>query len=374
MSNMTTSSQNSIQNPEAVGEEYPFTEREWKRLNEIDAQERRGTVKLGLILVLLSVIAAIMVFLVYLVVFRSHDYDLVQTYNRNHAVLGIPDTSVREDTAAAFASDLCVTDRDINLAAVSLQDYSAGLFDLDSADIIYAKDLFTTRSPASLTKIMTALVAIRYGNMDDIVTVTDTALNIEYGSSVCDIKVGDRVSMKQLVYGMMIASGNDAAMMIAEHVGGSVDYFVEMMNREALEIGATRTHFVNPHGLTDSNHYTCAYDIYLMFREAMKYDMFMDIISRSNFYAEYTNADGNAAAVTWETTNHYFTGEADVPDNVLVYGGKTGTTDDAGACLALLTKDLYGNPFLAVILHSPDKDLLYDEMNHLLSLVPSEAA
>ncbi len=353
---------------------YPFTEREWKRLNEIDANERRGTVRLGLVLVLLTLIAAIMVFLVYLVVFRSHDYDLVQTYDRNHTVLGIPDTSVREDTASSFASDLCVTDRDINLAAVSLQAYSAGLFDLDNAGIIYAKDLFTTRSPASLTKIMTALVAIRYGNMDDIVTVTETALNIEYGSSVCDIKVGDRISMKQLVYGMMIASGNDAAMMIAEHVGGSVDYFVDMMNQEALKIGATRTHFVNPHGLTDSNHYTCAYDIYLMFREAMKYDMFMDIISRSNFYAEYTNAEGSAAAVTWESTNHYFTGEAEAPDNVLIYGGKTGTTEDAGACLVLLTKDLYGDPYLAVILHSPDKDLLYDEMNHLLSIVPSEAA
>ena len=102
--------------------------------------------------------------------------------------------------------------------------------------------------------------------------------------------------------------------------------------------------------------------------------MFMDIISRSNFYAEYTNAEGSAAAVTWESTNHYFTGEAEAPDNVLIYGGKTGTTEDAGACLVLLTKDLYGDPYLAVILHSPDKDLLYDEMNHLLSIVPSEAA
>ena len=84
-----------------------------------------------------------------------------------------------------------------------------------------------------MTKVMTALVALKYGNLDDIVTVTETALDIEYGSSVCDIKVGDQLSLRQLLYGLMIASGNDAAMMIAEHVAGSVEAFVDLMNQEA---------------------------------------------------------------------------------------------------------------------------------------------
>ncbi len=219
---------------------------------------------------------------------------------------------------------------------------------------------------------MTALAAMKYGNMDDVVEVTDTALDIEYGSSVCDIKVGDRLTLKQLVYGMMIASGNDAAMMIAEHVGGSVDSFVQMMNDEAKSLGATRTHFMNPHGLTEEGHYTCAYDMYLIFNEAMKYDMFMDIINRKNYYCEYTKADGSAVAVTWESTDYYLTGEdgVETPDNVIVYGGKTGTTDDAGACLALLSKDFYGNPYFSIIMHASDHDALYDEMTTLLSLVP----
>ena len=131
------------------------------------------------------------------------------------------------------------------------------------------------------------------------------------------------------------------------------------------------THFVNPHGLTAEDHYTSAYDIYLIFQEAMKYDLFQDIIGRKNYYAEYTRADGTAAAMTWESTNHYFTNEAEAPDDVIVCGGKTGTTDDAGACLALLSKDRYGNPYLSIILHSDSKDTLYAEMNQLLSMIPA---
>ena len=129
--------------------------------------------------------------------------------------------------------------------------------------------------------------------------------------------------------------------MIAENVGESVSAFVDEMNKEAQMIGATNTHFMNPSGLHDGNHYTTAYDMYLIFNEAMKYDMFMDMIARSNYYAEYTRGDGSAVAVTWESTDHYLTGEAGAPGNVIIYGGKTGTTDDAGACLTLLSKDLY---------------------------------
>ena len=347
-----------------------MTEREWKRLNEKDRKARNYSMRLLAVLALLFALCIALGILVFQLLIKSHDYTLVDAYNRNHSVLGVPQNIEKRGRAEGFAADLCVTDMDIDPQAVPISAYSAGLFDLDSKKILLARDMFSTRSPASLTKIMTTYVALKYGNLDDMVTVTRTALDIEYGSSVCDIKVGDRLSLKQLLYGLMIASGNDAAMMIAEHVGGSVDHFVEMMNEEAHALGATRTHFANPHGLTSSEHYTCVYDLYLMFRAAMNYDIFMDIINRSNYYAEYTREDGSAVAVTWESTNHYFTGEASLPDNVVVYGGKTGTTEDAGACLALLCKDFYGNPYLGIILHSEDKDILYSEMTQLLSLVP----
>ena len=348
---------------------YGYTVREWERLSERDAEQRRTTRKLAAVLALMAVIVLALLYGVYYFGIRSHDYSLRVPFDKDNVVFGIPGDIAVTDTAPGFASDLCVTDRDIGGGLISLDAYSAGLYDLTGTEILYSRDAFTKRSPASLTKIMTALVTLKYGNLDDIVTVTDTAKDIEFGSSVCDIKTGDQLTLRQLLYGMMIASGNDASMMIAEHVGGSVAQFVRMMNDEARSLGATRTQFTNPHGVTDSEHYTCVYDLYLIFHEAMKYDIFLDVISRINYYAEYRNAQGNAVAVTWESTNHYFTGEASLPDNVIVFGGKTGTTDDAGACLALLAKDLYGNPYLALILHANDKDQLYVEMNRLLSLI-----
>lgn len=348
-----------------------YTAREWARIQQKEAQEKKRQRTLLLATLILFVITALMVFLVYYFVTRSHDYDLSFPYDRTDPVLSSSGSLFDGNTADSFAADLCVADGDTNSAALTLNAYSAGLFNVNEEETVYAKDVFTQRSPASITKIMTALVTLKYGNLDDLVTVTATARNIEVGSSVCDIKEGDVLSLRQLLYGLMVASGNDAAMMIAEHVGGTVEQFVDLMNQEAAELGATNTHFANPHGLTDPNHYTSVYDIYLMYNEALKYDVFQDAISRKNYYAEYTRGDGSPVAVTWESTNHYFTNEADAPDGVVVCGGKTGTTEDAGACLSLLAKDRYGNPYLAIILHSDSKESLYPEMNGVLSLIDS---
>ncbi|MCD8338129.1 MAG: serine hydrolase [Lachnospiraceae bacterium] len=348
-----------------------YTEREWTRLLEQEKQEKKKNRRLALVLAILLFVTAGMGFLVYYLVFRSHDYTLSYSYEITDTVFGVGTILDDPDAEDGFASDLCVATGDVNRSALSLDSYSAALFDINGQEVLYAKDIFTERSPASITKLMTALVTLKYGNLDDQVTVTSTILNIEEGSSVCDLKVGDVLSLKQMLYGMMIASGNDAAMMIAEHVAGSVDAFVELMNEEAEAIGATNTHFTNPHGLTDSEHYTSVYDIYLIFNAAMQYDTFLDIINRDNYYAEYTDADGNAVAVTWDSTNQYFTGSATAPDGVIIYGGKTGTTNDAGYCLSLMAKDLYGNPYIAVILHADSKDSLYSEMNSMLALISS---
>lgn len=348
-----------------------YTEREWARIQQRELQEKKKQRKLVLVLLGLLAATALLAFMVYYFVLRSHDYTLFLPYDKANTIVGAGSTLTAANSAEGFAEELCVANGEVNSQLLTLNAYSAGLFDVNDKETVFAKDVFTRRSPASITKIMTALVTLKYGNLDDLVTVTATAKDIEYGSSVCDIKEGDVLTLRQLLYGMMVASGNDAAMMIAEHVGGSVSNFIAMMNQEAQDIGATNTHFTNPHGLTDSEHYTTVYDIYLMFNEAMKFDIFQDIISRKNFYAEYSHYDGSPVAVTWESTNHYFTNEADAPDDVVVYGGKTGTTEDAGACLALLAKDLYGNPYFSIILHSESKDSLYPEMNQLLSLIES---
>lgn len=344
-----------------------YTSREWARINALDKQEQRQNRRLMMLLSLVVVIAVFMGYMVWYTLLRSHDYQLVLPYTQSALV---PGASSSAAMAKGFSSDVAVPEAgNIDADSVFLSAQSAGLFDQTGKSTVYGKDLFTLRSEASLTKIMTALVALEHADLDQMVTVTDTALDIEYGSSVCEIRPGDILSMRQLLYGMMIASGNDAAMMIAEIVGGSVDNFVSMMNERAKSIGAMRTTFENPSGLTSANHKTCIYDLYLIFNEALKYDIFQDIISRKNYYAEYRDGEGNVKSVTWESTNHYFTGEAALPDDVIVYGGKTGTTDDAGACLCLLTKNLYGDPYVAIILHAQDKDLLYQDMNQLLGLM-----
>ena len=349
-----------------------YTQREWNRIRAREKAQARATRNLVFAALLMLAVAAALFYGVWYFVFRSHDTGLRMQYDMESAVFGIHSGGDMMVKATPFADGLCVTETDVDADAIFISAAEAALFNLTTQEVTYAKNIFEQRSPASLTKIMTALVALRYGHMDDMVTVDDAAFDIEEASSVCELHRGDRLTLKQLMYGMLIASGNDAAQMIAEHVGGgSISNFGEMMNQTALELGATHTHFVNAHGLTASDHYTCAYDVYLMLNAAMKYDLFMDIIQRQNYYAEYTDADGDAYAMTWETTDHYLTGEASKPTNVVIYGGKTGTTEDAGACLALISKDLYGNPFISVILHSDSKETLYPEMNQVLSLVPA---
>ncbi len=351
-----------------------YTQREWDRIRQREIAQARANRNLLMIAVLMLAIAAALVYGVWFFVFRSHDSSLNMAFDVDNNVFGIHTSRDMMEKATPFAKGLCVTETDVDADAIFITASEAALFDITAEKVVYAKNIFEQRSMASLTKIMTALVALKYGNMDDMVTVDEAAFDIEEDSSVCELHLGDRLTLKQLLYGLLIASGNDAAQMIAKHVGGgSISKFVEMMNQTALELGATHTHFVNAHGLTANDHYTCAYDIYLMMNAAMQYDLFMDIIQRQNYYAEYTDADGDAYAMTWETTDHYLTGEASKPSNVVIYGGKTGTTDAAGACLALVSKDLYGNPFISVILNSDTKETLYPEMNQVLSLVPTSA-
>lgn len=349
-----------------------YTQREWNRIQARERAQAKASRNLVIAVIILLLLVSLMVYAAWFFVIRSHDTGLPVAFDESSNVFGFHTEGDRMARAVPFADGLCVTDSDVDADAIFISATEGALFDINSENVVYAKNIFEQRSPASITKIMTALVALKYANPDDMVTVTQSAFDIEEASSVCELHLGDRLTLKQLLYGLLIASGNDAAQMIAEYVGGgSISTFVDMMNKEALALGATHTHFMNPHGLTQNDHYTCAYDIYLMLNAAMKYDLFMDIIQRKNYYAEYTDSDGDAYAMTWETTDHYLSGEAAVPGNVIIYGGKTGTTDDAGACLALISKDLYGNPYISVIMHSETKEGLYTEMNQILSLVPA---
>ena len=275
-------------------------------------------------------------------------------------------------TDAAFATGLCIGENDVGNENVTIASGEhAGLFSLDDGKVVFAKGMYEKIYPASVTKIMTAIVALRYGNLNDMVTINWQDLELESGSQVVGFKIGDRVSMRELMYGLLIHSGNDAAMAIARAVGGSAEKFVVMMNEEAERIGATSTHFVNPSGLHDDEHYTTVYDIYLMLREAMNYDFFVNAMQISVYDLMCHDEEGNEKHVTLDSTDHYLTGQANPPKDVTVLGGKTGTTNEARSCLALASQNAYGQPYISIIMGAPDKETLYTDMNTLLAQINS---
>lgn len=278
-----------------------------------------------------------------------------------------PQISGNAQRAETFAANLCVVEGDVALDSVSLDGGQSGmLLDLDSKSVLYSSGAYNRVYPASITKIMTAILALKYGNMDDMVTITQENVTLEEGSQVCGFWAGDRVTMDQLLHCLLVYSGNDAASAIAEHVAGSTSAFVDMMNSYAAQLGCTGTHFTNPHGLQDENHYTTPYDIYLMLKEALKYPEFTEITQMPSYTVEYTRADGSYMATSLIATDHYLTGEANAPKDVTILGGKTGTTDNAGNCLALLSQNAFGKPFVSIVMGASTKELLYQQMNSLL--------
>mgnify|MGYP001361133024 CR=1 FL=1 len=153
---------------------------------------------------------------------------------------------------------------------------AAALIDVTSGRILFSQRGDEPMKIASLTKIMTAIVAIEHGNLDDVVTVSRRAAGME-GSSIY-LRVGEKMTLHNLLYGLMLRSGNDAAMAIAEHVGGSVEGFVYLMNRKAEELGLANTHYMNPHGLDHPDHYMSANDLAKLTAYALKNPVFKNIV------------------------------------------------------------------------------------------------
>ena len=257
---------------------------------------------------------------------------------------------------------------DEEAAAVMTADASL-IFNNSTGEWLYANNIYNRMYPASTTKIVTALVALKYGNLDDVVTVSYNASHItEYGAKLCGFAEGDRIRLKKLLYSFLICSGNDAGIAIAEHIAGSVDAFANMMNTEMKELGAVGTHFVNPHGLHDDNHYTTPYDLYLAFHELLQYDVFLDIINQPSYTAKFKGADGTQKQLYFLSTDRYLLGTATAPDRVTVIGGKTGTTAMAGSNLILYSKDNSGNDYISVVMHASDAESLYYQMNYLMDM------
>lgn len=296
----------------------------------------------------------------------TDEKQMTQMYSFDERPLTIEDAGEDSGYAELFAGDLCVVTDESMFAEDDVTSEAAALFDMTDKTVLYSKQAFEQLYPASITKIMTALIAIKYGNPEDQVTVTQDAVITESGATLCGIKPGDTLTMEQLLYGLMLPSGNDAGAAIAVHMAGSIDGFSDMMNEEARKLGATGTRFMNPHGLSDQQHYTTAYDLYLIFQEALKYPEFRQVTSSVAYTANYTDKDDNPVTQTWNGSNWYMTGKQETPDGLTVFSGKTGTTQAAGYCLIMASRDQEDKEYISVILKADSRPGLYSNMTNII--------
>ncbi len=221
---------------------------------------------------------------------------------------------------------------------------SAILIEQETGRVLYEKDAYTQRRIASITKIMTAIIAIESGKMNETVKISGNAAGTE-GSSLY-LKEGEKITLENLVYGLMLRSGNDAAVAIAEEVGGSLEGFVTLMNQKAEEIGMSHTVFMNPHGLDDhENHLSTAYDMAILTQYAMDNDTYRIISSTKVHKAPNATEDWD---YVWRNKNKLLTSL--YSDST---GGKTGYTKRAKRTL-VSTAERDGMTLIAVTLNAPD--------------------
>ncbi|MCM1049306.1 MAG: D-alanyl-D-alanine carboxypeptidase [Clostridiales bacterium] len=200
---------------------------------------------------------------------------------------------------------------------------AAILMDANTGVILYAKNIHERLYPASTTKIMTALLAIENGSLDDIVTFSREAVfSVPGDGSNMGMDAGETIPLEECLYGILVASANEVANAVAEHISGSIDEFVNLMNERAAELGCTDTHFVNTNGLHDDDHYTSAYDLALIATQFFQNEMLCKISSTSQYHFEATETQPDDF---YKNNKHKLvTGEI-AYDGII--GGKTGYTD-----------------------------------------------
>lgn len=254
---------------------------------------------------------------------------------------------------------------------LSLPDWPAGpevesdaaiLIDARTGNILYAKNIDEQYYPASITKVLTALIACEQGNMDDIITYSHNAIySIPWDGSTVGFSEGERVSLLDSLYGMMLASGNEAAVGIAEHIAGSEEAFADMMNERAREAGAQNSHFVTSNGLHDDDHYTTAYDMAMILKAAVENELFLQIASTYSYQIGPTNMKEEGYN---PVSGHRMLNPKSEYYYPYAVAGKTGYTSKAGNTLVTYAKQ-GDTELICVILHSyqtqyPDTEALLE--------------
>ena len=255
--------------------------------------------------------------------------------------------------ADAFASDLCVVTEDrMGDGSVDMTQASAAvLFDVNNREVLYSKNAHERLYPASLTKVMTALVALKNASLDTVLTATDSVKINESGAQLCGLKSGDTMTLDQALHILLMYSANDAAMLIAENVGGSVDHFVEMMNEKAQELNMKDSHFSNPSGLDeeDEGNVSTVKDMALLYDYCCQNPIFNEIVQTK----VYKRQDGMGS---WHNKNRL------LKDYSYCVGGKTGFTKKARR--TLITRAVKGNHDLIIVTFNCGNDFEFHKKKY----------
>ena len=253
---------------------------------------------------------------------------------------------------------------------LSLDGQASILMDYDTKEILYEKNIDMQLYPASTTKIMTGILAIENGNLNDIVTVDQESVNLTEGSHIA-LEPGEKLTLEQLLYALLVQSANDAAYVIAKHISGSHEAFTRLMNEKAKELGAINTNFVNPNGLHEEGHVTTAHDLALIAQYAMNNETFRKFVNTVTYTIEPTNIKTEARYL--KNTNKLLFGNETINlDGKYIpakyegaSGVKTGTTSHAQSCLVSFA-ERNGQRLIAVVLKANGNNV-YSDTHKLLN-------
>lgn len=256
-----------------------------------------------------------------------------------------------------YAINATELDANINSEAALIMESSTG-------KVLYEKNGNEIKYPASTTKIMTAILAIENCELDELATASEYAItSIPYGYATADIRVGEALSIKDLLYVLMLHSANESAVIIAEHISGSVDNFSKLMNEKAKEIGCKNTNFINPNGIHDENHYSTAYDLALIANYCMQNETFREIVKTTSYTLPNTSSYQEEPR-TFTNTNSLVIPDSENNPNKYYYqyatGIKTGYTTPAKNCL-ISSAQKNGIEYICVVLGS---DSAYENNEH----------
>lgn len=254
-------------------------------------------------------------------------------------------------------------------AAPQTTSQSACVMDADTGEILYEKDAYVQLPMASITKTMTALVAMENSDLQGTTTATNEALaTVDLASTRIGFEAGETLTLDELMYCMLVYSANDAANILAAAVGGTVDNFVAMMNAKAEELGCTHTHFMNPNGLDADGHYTCAHDMAIITRAANKYPAFAKYAGTVNYTLPADNVIGDG----WQIkTKVNALEQGDPVYDARIYAAKTGWTTKAHNTFIACAKTKDGGNMIVTLLNCPVKNGIFTETTALLNYAES---